>query len=295
MRAIHVPREDPCRQAQRRGVRALNRLRLRGVRQDAHHRPEDLLARDRHAVVAIAEHGRLHPVAALAAGRDVRWGREAAAEELGAVDGEAVLDVGEDSVVVRLRHERAHVRARVERGADTDAVHLGEQARFEGGDPGGRHEDARAVRADLAGGAEVGHHGAVDGGVEGGVVEDEQRAFAAKFHGHVLHRAGGGGGHRAARGDLPCETHFGDRGVRGQVCADKAVAVDDVEDAGGEARGGVDLREGLSVQGGEFRGLGGLVSVSLQDGEVACTVPCRPYSFLQPGRLLVRCYSCADI
>ena len=66
-------------------------------------------------------------------------------------------------------------------------------------------EDARAVRADLAGGIEVAEDRATDRVLDVGIVEDQDRRLAAKLHRHMLHVPGGGridllaGGHRAGQ------------------------------------------------------------------------------------------------
>ena len=81
------------------------------------------------------------------------------------------------------------------------------------------HEHARAVRADLARGIEVGEQSAGHGVVEFGVLEHDQRRLAAELERHVLERARGVVHHRLAGADLAGERHLADIGMARQQTA----------------------------------------------------------------------------
>ena len=194
----------------------------------------------------------------------------AAVEERGFVDGDAVVDVAEHFLVMRLADQGAEIRVRIHRVARPDVRHFLEEAFLEGGDLVFVHEDARAVRADLAAAEEIRHHGPVDRDVQVRVRQDQQRRFAAQFHRHVFHVAGRRGRHFLPRRHLPGEGDFGDARVRRQVGTDGAAAVDDVEDARREARFGVEFGEDLPVQ---RRYFGGLVDHGVAGGEAGRGFP----------------------
>ncbi len=71
-------------------------------------------------------------------------------------------------------------------------------------------EDAGAVRADLAGGVEIGEERAGHRIVEVGIVEDDERRLAAELQRHVLQRRRRVGHHRLAGADLAGERDLGD-------------------------------------------------------------------------------------
>ena len=108
------------------------------------------------------------------------------------------------------------------------------------------HEDARAVRADLAGRIEIGEQRARDRIVEIGILEDDQRRLAAELQRHMLQRRGGIGHHRLAGADLAGERDLGDRRMPREQPAGIGKALHDIEDAVGNA--------GLAHDLGELRG-----------------------------------------
>ena len=90
-----------------------------------------------------------------------------------------------------LADQRPHLRLRVERIADADRLGALDQPLDEAVVDALLHEDARAVGADLAGRIEIAEHGAADGVLDVGIVEDDERRLAAELHRRVLHlRAG---------------------------------------------------------------------------------------------------------
>ena len=97
-------------------------------------------------------------------------------------------------------------------------------------------EDARGGGTDLA---HVGHDacvGPLDGLVEVGVLEDEQGGFAAGFEGDVFEIDGGHFHDLAACGCGAGEGDFINVEVGCDCCAGVfAIAVEDIDDAGGEA------------------------------------------------------------
>ena len=141
-------------------------------------------------------------------------------------------------------------------------------------------EDAGAVGADLTGAVEVRHHRDVGGAVEIGVGEDDQRRLAAQLHRHFLQGGTAGRRHHLAAGlDAAGEGDLLDTGMLGQHGAHAAVALDDVEDAVGQARFGVDLGQFQRAERCDFAGLedhrvaGGQSRSRLPQGDLDRVVP----------------------
>ena len=165
-----------------------------------------------------------------------------------------------------LGDQRAHGDGLVEGVAEDDALGALGEAVEEGVVEAALDEDAGGVGADLAGGVEVAEHGAADGRLEVGVVEDQQRGLAAELEGDRLEAGGGGRVDAAAGGDRAGQRDLGDLGVGGEGGAGGAVALDDREGAGGEAGLGEDLAE---LEGAERGELGGLEDQGVAAGEGA--------------------------
>ena len=109
MRLVDVLGPDSGRESVDRIVGELHALLEIVERQHGEHRPEDLLARDRHVGLHTVEHRRFD-VVALA----VRLRRLAAGHECRALI-HALLDVREDGLLLLLGDERAESRVLVER------------------------------------------------------------------------------------------------------------------------------------------------------------------------------------
>ena len=142
---VEVARPDAGREAVDRVVRDLDRLVHAVERDHRGDRPEDLLARDRHAVLHAGEERRAD-VGALA-----EFLRRAAAEPQLRAFLAALVDQAEHALLVGMRDERAHVGLRVERIARREGV-LAEfdEALDEVVVDLLVHEQARARVADLA-------------------------------------------------------------------------------------------------------------------------------------------------
>jgi len=250
------------------------------VGEDGHDRAEDFFARDEHVVCAVCEDGGLDPVAVgVGAGGEGR-GAGAAVEELGFVVVDAVVDERGDLLPVGFADERAEVGGWVHDGAGADGGHLLEEAGLEGGLQALGDEDAGAVGADLAGGEEVGHHGAIDGVFELGVGQNDAGRFATELHGHVLHTSSGGGGDLAAGRDLAGERDLGDAGVGGEHGTHVAGTLHDVEDTSRHAGFCVDFGQLEGVEGSEF---GGLVNHAVAGGEAGSRLPQGDLDGVVPG------------
>ncbi|TKW49038.1 hypothetical protein CTA1_3394 [Colletotrichum tanaceti] len=249
------------------------------VDEDAHDGAKDLVPHDGHVVGAVGEDGRLDPVARLVGRRQALGLRGAADQQRGLVLHDAAADVGLHLFEVGLVVEGAEVGGRVEQVAGADVADPLEHELLEAPLEGAGHEDAGAVGADLAGAVKVGEHGAVDGLADVAVRQDDDGALAAELHGDVLHAGGGGGGDLFAGAHLAGEADLCDVRVGGQVGADVAGAVDDVEDAVGHAGLPVDVGEVLGVQRGELARLvdhavaGGQAGARLPQGDLDGVVP----------------------
>ncbi|SVK51774.1 Uncharacterised protein [Acinetobacter baumannii] len=211
------------------------------VAKDAHHRPEDLLAHDFHIVTAVAEHRRRH-ISALA---EFAMGDAFAAAQQARAAVFAALDKAQHRFHVREADQRPEVGLRIGRVTDANALYALEDFRLKLRLQRRRHEDAGAVGAHLAGTVEVGHHGDIGGAIQIGVVEDNQRRFAAQLHGDVLQRRTRRVGHHLLAGFHPAgEGHFGDARMVGQVLPHfRPAAGHHVEHAVRQAGFGVDFRQ----------------------------------------------------
>ena len=202
---------------------------------------EDLFAVDAHAVGDVCEDGRRDEEALSV--RDVFvW--LAAGEEGGAL-GFTRVDIGQNALVLLFRYLRALECGVMEGIADfTDGVDLFFEFFHEPIVDGVLDEDAGGSSTDLA---HIRHDacvGPLDGLVEVGVFEDEEGGFAAGFEGDVFEVDSGHFHDLAACGCRASEGDFVDVEVGRDGCAGVfTVAVEDVDDAGGEA--------GFFDQGGE--------------------------------------------
>ena len=282
VRQAEVFPEHARRQAQVRRVRAPHRLVHVVVGQDAHHRPEDFFPHDLHVVPTVGEHGRLEPISLLVG----PWQRDrpvqTARQDRRAVDLDSVPDVGAHLVKMRLADQRPEIRRRVHHVPRPDAPRsqFVQEYLLELPLPRRGDKNPRPVRAHLARAEEVGHHGAVRGLRQVRVRQHEARALPAQFHGDVLHPRRRGRRDFPARRDLARETHLGHVPVRREVAAHLRAAEDDVEHAVGDARFGVDLREGEGVQG---RDLARLVDHAVPRGEARAGLPQRDLQRVVPG------------
>ena len=111
------------------------------------------------------------------------------------------LDLGDRLAV----DQRADSGAGLDAGADGELLDRLDQRRREAVVDAGLHQDAVGADASLAGVAIFGGHGAGDGLIEIGVVEDDERRVAAELERELLHRVGA----------LPIE-HLADRGRAGE-------------------------------------------------------------------------------
>ena len=105
--------------------------------------------------------------------------------------------------MLRLVDERPHLGVGIERIADADRLGALGQAIEKAVVQAILDEDARAVRADLAGRVEIGEHGAANGILDIGVVENDERRLAAELHRGVLHQRPGEAEHLRPVGTEP--------------------------------------------------------------------------------------------
>ncbi len=231
MAARKVAREDAGGKPELRIVRALDDFVLRPEGQDAHDRAEDLLAGDPHVVGDVGEDGRLDEEAVLEA---LEPGNAAPAQETRAL-GTTGLDVADDLVVLAPIDERSHLRFPDRADRRADRLGAGGETIEEPVHDAVLDEDAGPVRADLSRRIEVAEHGAADGILDIGVVEDDQRRLAAEFHGRMLHLRASEREHLAPRGHGPGERDLGDRRMAGEHAADIAETLDDIEETIGKA------------------------------------------------------------
>ena len=239
---------DVARQAVGGVVGDPDRFLLGLVGEDGEHGAEDLLAGDRHVVADAAEDGGTDVVAAAHALGAIR----AAGDELGALF-HALGDQGLDLVVLDLADDRADGDALLSRRAD-DGRFGGGLGDFQGAGVSGRgHQHPGRCVAGLAAVEEALPGAGLDRPVDVGVFEHDVRRLAAELLGHALDRVGGGLGHRAAGAGGAGERHHVDPGVGRHRGADLgALAVDQVEDAGRDARVVQDLGEQDRVQRGDL-------------------------------------------
>ena len=182
-----IVREDSTTQTICRIVRPSHGLFLRLEAGDDDERPKDLLPIDFHIILDVREDGR-RDEEALAIDVLVRLSARRQRRALGLPR----LDIAEHLLVLRLRDLRALEGLVLEWITDfADGLDLLLERLTELVVDGLLHQDARGGSADLA---HVGHDADVaplDGLVEIGVVEDQQRRLAARLERDVLHVDGG--------------------------------------------------------------------------------------------------------
>ncbi len=151
---------------------------------------------------------------------------------------------------------RAEVGLGIPARADPHLLRAGDEPLLELVVDAALDDDAARGGAALPGGAERRPEDAVDGEVEVGVVEDDDRVLAAELEVDVLEVVGGGLRHQDAGLARAGEGDHGHVGVAHEPVAGLlAVAVDEVDDAVGQPGLGEQLDEAL---GQERRVLGGL-------------------------------------
>ncbi len=193
------------------------------------HRAEGFLARAFHLGRRAGEHGRLEERAAqlmaLAAEHDAR--------ALGHGVGDMVLHFVERGLV----DQRALRHAGGESVADLERADRLRQARGEFIVNRVLHEKAIGADAGLPGVAVFRGDGAIDRGVEIGVVEHDEGRVAAQFERDFFHRAGALPHQELADLGRAGEGQLAHDGIRGEFAADRgSSAGDDVEHAAGQAR-----------------------------------------------------------
>ena len=133
----------------------------------------------------------------------------------------------------------------------------------------------------MAGAVEVGHHGDVGSQINVGVGANNQRRFAAQFHGDIFQARCGGlrhyffaGGHAAGEGD------FGNIGVLTQRRSHTVIAQHHVEHTIRQAGFGEDFRQLERAQGRDFAGFehhgiaGGQRRRGFPHGNLNRIIPC---------------------
>ncbi len=173
---------------------------------------------------------------------------------------------------MRVADEGADVGGRVERVADLDGGHQVGDAGHERVVQGPLHVGAGRGGAVLPRVDERARDGAVDRGVEIGVVEDDERGLATEFEVEPLDPGGGDLGHAPADGGGTGERGHRHVLVGHQVlaCAEARTA-HDVDDAVGQSGGRGGLGEEQRGEGGEF---GGLEDDGVARGDGREDLPC---------------------
>src|SRR5262245_32119552 len=242
--ALGVAGRDVSREAVQRVVGDLDRLRVALVGQDGEDRPEDLLARDRHVVADVAEHGRLDEVAALEAGRTSRT----AGRQLRALV-DAGLDQALDLVELRLADHRPEHRAVAERVAYAHRLGGGARDLQRRVVLLLRHQHAGRGVAGLAAVQEAGAYAAAHRRLEIDVVEQDVGRLAAQLLRDALHARRRRDGDRDTATRRAGERHQVHLRVRRERLADRrSVAVHQVEDTRRHAGLVEDLREDDRVE-----------------------------------------------
>mmetsp|Transcript_21894 Transcript_21894/g.35117 ORF Transcript_21894/g.35117 Transcript_21894/m.35117 type:complete len:457 (+) Transcript_21894:138-1508(+) len=243
-RVADVPGADAGSEAVHRAVGAPNRLIVIFEGQDLHDGPKDLLLADGHRVRDAREDGRRDEVALGA--------HPGTAQDAGGALGLADLNEPQNLVELNFVDLGAKVadgygggKGQVDRAVPVALGRalpkcFGESHHLGGEGLGDLLVDEDATRGDaaLAHVQEEPHVRSGCGLVQVGVLAHDQRGLAAELEGHLFEV-----GLRGRRDDLVAdergagEGHFADAGVPGnQVARRVAVAVDDVDRAGGEAR-----------------------------------------------------------
>jgi hypothetical protein len=239
MGAGQIGGEDAGGEAELRSVGAGDHLVLVLEIEHRHDGAEDLLARDGHVVGHAGEDRRFHEEAVF----ESLNRRYAAADFQRRAFLFAGLDIAQHLVALGGGDQRPHLDGLVHRVADDDGACAFDKALDETVADRAVDEDAGAVGADLAGGVEIAEHGAADGVLDIGVLEDDQRRLAAKLHGDMTQAFGRARIDLAAGRHRACQRHLGDARIGGQRRADIAVALHDIEQAGGRTRIDKDLGE----------------------------------------------------
>ncbi len=160
-----------------------------------------------------------------------------------------------DAIELHARDDCADVDGFIERRADAQRVH----AVADFGDQFFRdallHQQARTGAANLPLIEPDAVDQAFDGAVEIGVFENDEGRFAAQFERKSLVAGGGGFANRAANFGGSGERDLVDVGMCDERFAGRAVAGDDVHDAGGRSDFLANVREGQRGERSEFRGL----------------------------------------
>ena len=101
------------------------------------------------------------------------------------------LDVLHDALLLLARHERTHLRARIEARAEPDRLRRAADALDDAVEDLAVHVQARARCADLARVEKDRARGAADHGVDIGVRQHDDGRLAAELERHALHRVRG--------------------------------------------------------------------------------------------------------
>src|SRR4051812_48448927 len=230
-------------------VGKVDRLLLGVDDDDRQHRAEDLLAHDPHLVGDAGEDGGGDVAAALEPGRIDR-----AAAALGRAGSDRILDQVDDDPVLVLGGHRADLGVPLDRVADPELLGLADHALDEAVGNVAHHVDALDPRAGLAGVGEAAPDGAGDGVVEVGVGADDHRVLAAELEHRALEVACTHLADLAADVHRAGEEDLADAGAAERV-ADPAAAVDDADQALGEAALLEDVADALAQQGRQTRRL----------------------------------------
>ena len=117
------------------------------------------------------------------------------------------------------------------------------------------HKDPRAIGTDLPRGIEIRQNRRADGVVKIGILEHDQRRFAAQFHRDVAHPFGGGGIDAAPGRHRPGQRHLGDMRIGHQRRTHRAAPLHHVENARRQARIAQDLGQFQRAERGFLAGL----------------------------------------
>ena len=157
-----------------------------------------------------------------------------AAAELGRAGGDRVLDQVDDDLVLAVGGHRADLGLPLDRVAEPQLLRLAGDALDEAVGDLAHHVDALDPRAGLAGVGEAAPDGAGDRVVEVGVGADDHRVLAAELEHRALQPLGADLADLAADLDRAGEEDLAGAGL-GQRVADRAAAVDDADQALGQA------------------------------------------------------------
>src|SRR5579859_7693338 len=162
----------------------------------------------------------------------------------GGAFGDALIDEALDAIELDASDDGADVDGFIERRADAQSVHAIANFGDERLGDAFLHQEARTGAADLALVEPDAIDEAFDGGVEVGVLENDEWRFAAEFEREFFVAGGGGFAYGAADFGGTGEGDFVDVGMSDQGFACGAVAGDDVDYSGREIDLLADLSEG---------------------------------------------------